>query len=172
MILNPNHLLKGFTLLELMIVIAILWVLVTALVPWYNAYIERGRDTSRLADIDDIAKSTTLYYTEHDVYPVSTVWGCVNYVLLLNYMLDSLRYDPISDHYNGCNTLWSYGYAMSTWILTNPNVFSLLAIMEQPNAGNYGGDLDGFTGTLTAAAYNTGMTLLNKWNGRYYIRIP
>jgi hypothetical protein len=60
---------------------------------------------------------------------------------------------------------------MSTGIITNPNVFSVLAIMEQPYGGNFGWDLTGFTGVLTSDAYQTGLTLLVKGSGPAYILV-
>jgi prepilin-type N-terminal cleavage/methylation domain-containing protein len=60
---------KGFTLVEMMVVIAILGILAAALFPAYTNYIQRGRDTSRLAGIDELSKMLTLYYSEKEAYP-------------------------------------------------------------------------------------------------------
>lgn len=162
----------GFTLVELMIVIAIVGILVSALVPGYAAYIQRGRDTARVGDITDLSKAITLHFSEFDYYPLSTSAGCVDDAVLLKYTDGTPRHDPLTTNWNGCNDFGRYGYATSTGLLNNPNVFSLLAIMEQPFAGNYNGSLDGFTGTLTASAYYTGTQLLEKWAWPYYIRVP
>jgi hypothetical protein len=60
-----------------------------------------------------------------------------------------------------CGTQRYYGYASGSFAFS-ANVHSLLAVMEQPNAGNYAGNLTGFTGTLTVAAYNSGVTATTK----------
>lgn len=45
---------KGFTLVELMIVISIIGILAVVLVPSMNSYLARGRDTSRITSIKEI----------------------------------------------------------------------------------------------------------------------
>ncbi len=163
---------RGFTLLELMIVIAIVGILVSALIPWYTNYIQRWRDTTRISDITDLSKAFTLYFTEYDAYPSSDAQWCVDDTKVNKYTEEIPRHDPIPARWGWCSTDGRYGYASSTGILNNPNVFSLLAVMEQPFWGNYGGELAGFTGTLTASAYNTGINVVLKWAWPYYIRIP
>jgi hypothetical protein len=91
-----------------------------------------------VTDLSDISKASVLHFTEFDRYPQSDANGCTNYTALLRYFDGAPRYDPLPTHSNGCSTLGSYGYAMSTGIITNPNVFSVLAIMEQPYGGNFG----------------------------------
>lgn len=104
---------KGFTLVEIMIVIAILGILSVALFPVYGGYIERGRDTTRVANIDSLSKIHGLYLNDKDDYPVH-LNGCVNETLLAQYTVSDVANDPVPNRSNGCNTLGKYGYAMST----------------------------------------------------------
>jgi hypothetical protein len=46
---------------------------------------ERGRDSSRLTDIDSLMKSNNLFYSEREDFPGVTADGCVNQAALANY---------------------------------------------------------------------------------------
>jgi prepilin-type N-terminal cleavage/methylation domain-containing protein len=55
---------KGFTLVELMIVIAIIGILAAALFPSLTSYLARGRDTSRVAAVKEIVSAVTIFSLE------------------------------------------------------------------------------------------------------------
>ena len=46
-----KHQIKGFTLVELMIVVAIIGVLASALFPMVRVYLEKSRDAARIASL-------------------------------------------------------------------------------------------------------------------------
>lgn len=68
---------KGLTLIELLIVMALISVLATAL--WGNFFssLTKGRDSRRKQDLDAISKSLELYYNDSKAYPLPTLiqWG-------------------------------------------------------------------------------------------------
>jgi general secretion pathway protein G len=59
----------GFTLIELMIVIAILGTLAGISIPLYASYIEQARVTRAIAEINIIEKEIWLYDDENDTLP-------------------------------------------------------------------------------------------------------
>ena len=60
---------KGFTLLELLIVLVIIGVLVTITIPVYNSYIDKAQVTTAHATLNEIRKILESYYIDYDGYP-------------------------------------------------------------------------------------------------------
>lgn len=67
---------KGFTLIELMVVMAILGVLVTIAVVSFRSSQGRGRDAQRKSDLKQIGNALELFYSDYDKYP-SDVGGII-----------------------------------------------------------------------------------------------
>ncbi len=69
---------KGFTLVELLIVIAIIGLLTTAVTYAIRHVKARGRDAIRVADMDQLSKGLDLYLNENSSYPVSPSAICLD----------------------------------------------------------------------------------------------
>jgi prepilin-type N-terminal cleavage/methylation domain-containing protein len=64
---------KGFTLVELLVVITILAVLAGAAIPFVQAYVEESRLAKCKADLEEISRALVVYETREGEYPDSDV---------------------------------------------------------------------------------------------------
>lgn len=63
---------SGFTLLEIMIVLAILGIMVAAIYPQMMFYYARGRDVARISDIKGLSNVIQDYSRTNGAYPSTT----------------------------------------------------------------------------------------------------
>ena len=75
---------KGFTLVELLVVMAILGVLVTLVAGGFRTAQVRGRDGKRKSDLKEIANSLEIFYSDHGKYPDAN-----------GGLIEACSYDPI-----------------------------------------------------------------------------
>lgn len=68
---------RGFTLVEILIVIVIIGIIASITVFAYNGITERAWAAKRLADIDQVRKALELYHQDYGYYPAngSDNWG-------------------------------------------------------------------------------------------------
>jgi type IV pilus assembly protein PilA len=64
---------KGFTLIELMIVIAIIGILAAIAIPQFTAYRQRGFNAAMQADLRNAATAQEAFYTDSQSYTNDTV---------------------------------------------------------------------------------------------------
>lgn len=71
---------KGFTLIELLVVVAIIGVLTAVLLVNLVGIRERGADTKKKSDLNQLKNALRLYYNDHQTYPIAgagqTIMGC------------------------------------------------------------------------------------------------
>lgn len=103
----------GFTLVELLIVIAILGILTTiGLVAFSSAQI-RGRDTQRKSDLKQLSTSLELYFSDHDEYPTS-----------------------LNGRINGCPSTTQTACTWGTGEFTDGSTTYFRALPKDPSNGN------------------------------------
>jgi prepilin-type N-terminal cleavage/methylation domain-containing protein len=72
---------KGFTLVEVLIVVAIIGLLSSVILVGLGGFRARGRDARRIADLREVQSGLELYYTKNQQYPVAASWGELTQVL-------------------------------------------------------------------------------------------
>jgi type II secretion system protein G len=127
---------RGFTLVELMIVIAIIGILAAALFPSLTSYLARGRDTSRVSAIKEISTGIAAFNVDKSTFPGGTNGAaaitaeCVHSGNLSAYV-PKLPIDPTATRISNCGRAGLYGYGTG---LDNGTISVLLsAVMENPN---------------------------------------
>ena len=70
--LMPRRGLRGFTIVELLIVVVVIAILASISVVAYNGVQQRARDSRRISDIQMINKAILSYYAVHGSYPQQT----------------------------------------------------------------------------------------------------
>ncbi len=63
---------KGFTIVELLIVIVVIGILAAIVIVAYNGVQQRARDSRRQNDIQSLTQALELYYLDNGKYPVSS----------------------------------------------------------------------------------------------------
>ncbi len=120
---------RGFTLLELMIVIAIIGILAGAFFPLITGYFWRSRDTARITNIWQISTALSNYFTDRGIYPDTVAWWCVNSWELIDYM-NAVPTDPaIIRRTSVCTIPGQYAYATG-FTAANTFAYALQAKLE------------------------------------------
>jgi general secretion pathway protein G len=122
---------KGFTLLEILVVIVLLGILATIVLGSYISSLERSRDSRRKQDLAQVSHALELYYSENNSYPdkEDLNWGdsLTNNGILY---MKQLPQDPSSPGY-------TYQYEVSE----DNQEFQLYCCLENtqdPEYDNYG----------------------------------
>ena len=63
---------KGFTLIELMIVIAIIGILAAIAIPQFAKYRTRAYNSAALSDLKNFRTDVEAFYADHDRYPAES----------------------------------------------------------------------------------------------------
>jgi prepilin-type N-terminal cleavage/methylation domain-containing protein len=61
----------GFTLIEIVLVVAIIGIIAAIAIPSYYSYIDKARMTVSISVIDSLGKDLEAYYNEHQEYPAT-----------------------------------------------------------------------------------------------------
>ena len=141
---------KGFTLIELMIVIAIIWVLAVTIVPKLTWAQARARDAGRMADLKSVSAALETYNNDEGQYPQHPAAAAANWCLsAANGTLNDTdlaamlkwKKSPVDQQNkrtaSPCTTPGSYWYITLTNWWTAQWGYALTANLENYKKANY-----------------------------------
>jgi prepilin-type N-terminal cleavage/methylation domain-containing protein len=142
---------KGFTIVELLIVVVVIAILATITIVSFNGIQARARDTNRIENVQAIAKAIELYKVDKGQYPAisdaysaeSTCgsqtenWGhCDRWKLLSDEITPYMRLDPTS---LSAVTTGNYSYRYTSQSGDNFQSYGMLVFLEGNGGANDGG---------------------------------
>ncbi len=166
---------KGFTLIELMVVIAIIGILAVSLVPQLTGAQARSRDAARVAGLSNVSAVLETYYSDEGAYPMDTKNlsansgdGCLSDAngTVDPQLAEMLKWwvaptDPQSKNVTApCGVGWSFAYAALTRSGVPQAGYVLMSNVETYKKAN----LDYWTATLSTDGSTT-YAAAKTWTG-------
>ncbi len=154
---------KGFTLLELMIVIILLSILALLLIGNYMSSLTKGRDSQRKNDLNQIQRALEMYYEDTNHYPV-----------LIDSQLFGKKFCDTSPDVNSCSKIYmvrtpkdpnsGYTYHYVTDGTASPQTYYVYSAIENLQDQSQGVSIKGYTGIDSSCGTNILC--------RYYVSSP
>ena len=143
---------KGFTLLELLVVIGIIGLLASILVLNLTSARRRARDTKRVADVRNLQTATEDYFGKNGKYPAT----------LANLVTDGhipvWPLDPLAPTGTTCTGNSDYCYYYAIYPATNPYSYHFGASMEDTGSQLLNQDRDCNSITGASCPYTSAYT--------------
>ncbi len=131
---------RGFTLVEVLTVIAIIGLLASIILVGLGTFRAKGRDTRRIADLRVTQTALELYYTKFNVYPEDGSWDNLENNLRISALgITKIPRDPLS----GRSGQDQYTYDVSS----DRQSYVLRAQLEDINNPALSDDFDSFIGS-------------------------
>ncbi len=136
---------RGFTLVELMIVIAIIGILAASLFPAMSGYLSRSRDTARISHVGQIITASTTLFNDKESYVTAIDGDCTNTGNLAVYMGGKTPVDRVAANQDHCG-LGDGRYGAGSGVIAGSPAVAISAILENTGMGNTGSNLAGYQG--------------------------
>ena len=97
---------KGFTLIEMLIVITIIALLASIILVGMGSARAKARDSRRIADLHNVQNALELYFSKNGKYPTATNWdGLITALTNAGIGINQIPTDPLIN-----NTTYFYRY--------------------------------------------------------------
>lgn len=135
---------KGFTLIEILVVIAIIGLLASVILVGLGAFRSRGRDARRIADLRGTQNALELYYSKEQRYPDAANWAALVTALTgAGIGVSTISNDPL----NPSDSTKTYSYGISS----DKQNYVLAATLEDANNSALKDDADGTVHNISCA---------------------
>ncbi len=122
---------KGFTLIEILIVVAIIGILASVVLVGLGPVQRQGRDARRISDLRQVQTGLELFFNKNGYYPNAASWTDVTNALVSSGLVSNVPKDP--------RPAQSYEYGTNG---TNGNSYVLKATLEDAGNPNFSDDID------------------------------
>jgi prepilin-type N-terminal cleavage/methylation domain-containing protein len=127
---------QGFTLIEIMIVIAIIAILASAVLIGLGSTQKAGRDSRRISDLRQVQTALELYHNDKATYPIETTWAAMANDLMTdtNISVGTIPNDPNPGAtYYYTNVAGGQDYVIGAQLETGSQVFNGYVVPTLPD---------------------------------------
>jgi len=117
---------KGFTLIEILIVVAIIAILSSVVLVGLGPTQQQGRDARRLSDLRETQTALELYYNKNGSYPAASDWATMASTTVgAGIGVTQIPNDPsVGKSYGYCVTTDDSAYVIGAQLETNSTAFT------------------------------------------------